>query len=126
MTKQIDNWIIYDGECPFCSRYVKLIRLEQTIGNIRLIDARKNPPELNLLKEKNLDINSGMAIFFNGQLYFGADCINRLALLSSPIGLVNKLNYYIFKTPLISRILYPVLRIGRNIVIHLLGKGFIK
>jgi len=126
MTKQIDNWIIYDGECPFCSRYVKLIRLEQTIGNIRLIDARKNPPELNLLKEKNLDINSGMAIFFNGQLYFGADCINRLALLSSPIGLVNKLNYYIFKTPLISRILYPVLRISRNIVIHLLGKGFIK
>jgi len=126
MTKQIDNWIIYDGECPFCSRYVKLMRLEETIGDIRLIDARKNPPELNLLKEKNLDINSGMAIFFNGQLYFGADCINRLALLSSPIGLVNKLNYYIFKTPLISRILYPVLRIGRNIVIHLLGKGFIK
>ena len=126
MTKQIDNWIIYDGECPFCSRYVKLIRLEQTIGNIRLIDARKNPPEINLLKEKNLDINSGMAIFFNDQLYFGADCINRLALLSSPIGLVNKLNYYTFKTPLISRILYPVLRISRNIVIHLLGKGFIK
>ena len=126
MTKQIDNWIIYDGECPFCSRYVKLMRLEETIGDIRLIDARKNPPELNLLKEKNLDINSGMAIFFNGQLYFGADCINRLALLSSPIGLVNKLNYYIFKTPLISRILYPVLRISRNIVIHLLGKGFIK
>jgi len=126
MTKQIDNWIIYDGECPFCSRYVKLMRLEETIGDIRLIDARKNPPELNLLKEKNLDINSGMAIFFNDQLYFGADCINRLALLSSPIGLVNKLNYYTFKTPLISRILYPVLRISRNIVIHLLGKGFIK
>ena len=126
MTKQIDNWIIYDGECPFCSRYVKLMRLEETIGDIRLIDARKNPPEINLLKEKNLDINSGMAIFFNDQLYFGADCINRLALLSSPIGLVNKLNYYTFKTPLISRILYPVLRISRNIVIHLLGKGFIK
>ena len=126
MTKQIDNWIIYDGECPFCSRYVKLMRLEETIGDIRLIDARKNPPELNLLKEKNLDINRGMAIFLNEQLYFGADCINRLALLSSPIGLVNKLNYYIFKTPLISRMLYPALRIGRNIVIHLLGKGFIK
>jgi|TARA_B110000285_G_scaffold4685_1_gene4999 predicted DCC family thiol-disulfide oxidoreductase YuxK len=126
MTKQIDNWIIYDGECPFCSRYVKLMRLEETIGDIRLIDARKNPPELNLLKEKNLDINRGMAIFLNEQLYFGADCINRLALLSSPIGLVNKLNYYIFNTPLISRMLYPVLRIGRNIVIHLLGKGFIK
>ena len=126
MTKEIDNWIIYDGECPFCSRYVKLIRLEETIGDVRLIDARKNPPELNLLKEQNLDINRGMAIFLNDQLYFGADCINRLALLSSPIGLVNKLNYYIFKTPLISRILYPVLRIGRNIVIHLLSKGFIK
>jgi len=126
MTKPIDNWMIYDGGCPFCSQYVSLIRLKEAIGDIRVIDARNNPPELDLLKEKHLDINQGMALFLSNQLYFGADCINRLALLSSPVGLANKLNYYTFKTPLISRILYPVLRIGRNIVIHLLGKGAIK
>lgn len=126
MTKPIDNWIIYDGECPFCSTYVKLIHLKKTAGHIRIIDARTNPPELELLKEKNLNINQGMAIFLNSQLYFGADCINRLALLSSPIGSFNKLNYYAFKIPQVSRILYPILRVGRNVVIHLLGKGFIK
>ena len=126
MTKPIGNWIIYDGECPFCSHYVKLIHLKKTVGHIRIIDARTNPPELELLKEKNLNINQGMAIFLNSQLYFGADCINRLALLSSPIGSFNKLNYYAFKIQQVSRILYPILRVGRNVVIHLLGKGFIK
>ena len=126
MPKPIDNWIIYDGECPFCSHYVKHIHLKNTVGHIRIIDARTNPPELELLKEKNLNINQGMAIFLNSQLYFGADCINRLALLSSPIGSFNKLNYYAFKIPRVSRILYPILRVGRNVVIHLLGKGFIK
>ena len=126
MTKPIGNWIIYDGECPFCSHYVKLIHLKNTVAHIRIIDARTNPPELELLKEKNLNINQGMAIFLNRQLYFGADCINRLALLSSPIGSFNKLNYYAFKIPQVSHILYPILRVGRNVVIHLLGKGFIK
>ena len=126
MSKKINNWIIYDGECPFCSRYVKLIRLKKTIGGIRIVDARKNPPELKILKEKKLDINKGMAIYLNEQLYFGADCINRLALLSLPIGFFNKINYYIFKTKTLSIVLYPIMRTCRNIVIYLLGKGRIK
>ena len=63
MNKRIENWIIYDGECPFCSRYVKLIRLRETIGDLRLIDARESPPELKMLQERDLDINQGMALF---------------------------------------------------------------
>ena len=126
MNKRIENWIIYDGECPFCSRYVKLIRLRETIGDLRLIDARESPPELKMLQERDLDINQGMALFLNNKLYFGADCINRLALLSSANGLFNKINYHIFKSPTLSSVLYPILRTGRNIVIQLLGKGFIK
>jgi predicted DCC family thiol-disulfide oxidoreductase YuxK len=126
MTIQTENWIIYDGECPFCSRYVKMIRLKRTIGEVRLINARENPPELTLLIERNLDINHGMAFFFDGQLYYGSECINRLALLSSSIGVFNNINYFIFKHARISRILYPMLRMGRNIVIYILGRGLIK
>jgi len=126
MTREKESWIIYDGECPFCSRYVKMIQLKKTIGEVRLIDARNTPPELKLLIERKLDINQGMAFFLDGQLFYGSECINKLALLSSPIGVFNNINYFIFKHPTISKVLYPFMAMGRNIVIYMLGRGSIK
>ena len=35
--------IIYDGECPFCSSYVTLLRIRQNVGSVALLDARKCP-----------------------------------------------------------------------------------
>jgi len=33
-------WIVYDGDCPFCSRYVRLVRLRDAIGPVALVNAR--------------------------------------------------------------------------------------
>ena len=32
--------IVYDGDCPFCSRYVKLVRLREALGSVDLVNAR--------------------------------------------------------------------------------------
>ena len=32
--------IIYDGDCVFCSHYVRFVRLRETVGPVALIDAR--------------------------------------------------------------------------------------
>ena len=37
-------WIIYDGQCPFCSRYVRLVRLRDSLGQVELVDARNGGP----------------------------------------------------------------------------------
>lgn len=33
--------VIYDGECVFCASFARLLRLRETFGAIRLIDARQ-------------------------------------------------------------------------------------
>ncbi|CAN0407117.1 unnamed protein product, partial [Scytosiphon promiscuus] len=37
-----ENVIVYDGECPFCSQYVKMLRIHESVGTVRLIDARSS------------------------------------------------------------------------------------
>ena len=118
-----EPWLLYDGECPFCSAYVKLVRLRETIGQVRLIDARQGGPELAELRGRGLDINQGMALKLDGQIYYGADCINVLALLSTPSGAFNRFNHLIFQSKSLSRLLYPALRTGRNAALALLGRS---
>ena len=55
-------------------------------------------PELEFLIKAGFDINQGMAIYLDGQLYFGADCINRIALLSASSDVFNKVNHFIFRS----------------------------
>jgi len=49
-----------------------------------------------------------------------------LALLSTPSSGFNRLNAALFRSPTASRLLYPVLRAGRNAVLRLLGRGKIE
>ena len=36
--------IVYDGDCPFCSRYVALVRLREAVGQVVLANARDGGP----------------------------------------------------------------------------------
>ncbi|MFT5932039.1 MAG: putative DCC family thiol-disulfide oxidoreductase YuxK, partial [Hyphomonas sp.] len=38
------TFIVYDGDCPFCSEYVKLLRLRDAIGPVSLVNAREDHP----------------------------------------------------------------------------------
>lgn len=125
MNANADNWLLYDGECPFCSRYVKLVRLREAVGPVRLLDARSGGPELAAVRAAGLDINKGMVLRLNGELHHGDACINRLALLSTQSGAFNRLNGLLFRVPWIARVSYPVMRSTRNGVLRLLGRQLI-
>lgn len=114
--------LVYDGECPFCSRYVRMVRLRETVGTVDLIDARQDHPAVTRLKDIGFDLNEGMALIDGEQIYFANDCITRLALLSTPSGLFNRINAAIFRSPILSRTLYPVMRFGRNLTLRLLSR----
>jgi len=115
-------WIVYDGECPFCSRYVAMLRLRESLGPIALVNARDGGPEVDEARAAGLDLDEGMVLKVDGRLYHGDDCIHRLALLSTPSGAFNRVNAAIFRSPTASKLLYPVLRTGRNAVLRLLGR----
>lgn len=118
--------IVYDGECPFCSRYVALLRLRASLGPFELIDARSGHPVARDLAARGFDLDEGMALIDGANVYFGDECVHRLALMSTPVGLFNRLNAAVFRSPRLSALLYPVLRAGRNATLSLLGRGRIQ
>lgn len=118
-----DNKIIYDGDCPFCSRYVALIRLRESIGPVQLINVREHPDVNDQYLTRGINLDEGMILILDRKEYFGADCVNRLALLSSGSTLFNKLNAAIFRYEWLSSFLYPIMRFGRNLTITILGRA---
>ena len=114
--------LVYDKECPACNTYCQIIKIRETVGDLIIIDARKKSEILNEITKSGLDIDQGMVLKMEGQLYYGSDAIHTLALISSRSGLFNRINYWIFKSKLISSLLYPVLRLLRNLLLKMLGK----
>lgn len=117
-----DNYLLYDGECPFCSHYVAHARLTEAAGPVGMIDARTRPDLVRFHAAAGLDINQGMILRLGGHSYFGGDVLNRLALLSTRSDLFNKTSAALFRHPRLARFLYPLLRGGRNAVLRLLGR----
>ncbi|MDB5396465.1 MAG: hypothetical protein JWM91_3971 [Rhodospirillales bacterium] len=120
-----DIWVVYDGECPFCSSYVLLYRIRELAAQVHLIDARSAHPILNEVRREGLDLDEGMAVKFNGRFYYGAAAMNILAILGSSGTLFNRLNRALFRHPHLARFLYPILVRGRWIVLRLLGRRLI-
>lgn len=118
-------WLVYDGECPVCRTYCSYIRIRQATGQLHLVDARQPGALMDEITAAGLDIDQGMVLKMSGQLYYGADAIHMLTLLSSPSGLFNRFNYYLFSTRLGSRILYPLGKALRNMVLKVQGIHYI-
>lgn len=114
--------IVYDGECPFCSRYVAMVRLRDSLGPVRLIDARQGGAVVEHLRGLSIDLDEGMVLLLDGAIHHGADSVHMLAMLSTPVGPFNRLNARIFRSRGASRVLYPILRLGRNAVLAMLGR----
>lgn len=118
-----DNWLLYDGECPFCSRYVRHVRLRAAIGPITLANAREHAALLEEVRRLGFDVDTGMVLKLDGNYYHGADCIHALALLTTPSGWFNRINSLVFRSATASKVLYPILRTGRNLTLRLLGRA---
>jgi predicted DCC family thiol-disulfide oxidoreductase YuxK len=117
------NWLLYDGECPFCSRYVVHVRLREAVGQVMLANAREYPALVEEVRRHGYDVDTGMVLKLNGRYYHGADCIHALALLTTPAGWFNRINSLAFRSHTFARIAYPILRTGRNITLRLLGRS---
>ena len=114
--------LVYDKECPACDNYCQVIRIRETVGRLKIVNARDNSDVMQEITAKGLDIDQGMVLKMGDQLFYGADAIHALALISSKSGLLNRLNYWMFKSKRVSAFLYPVLRACRNLLLKILGK----
>lgn len=114
--------LVYDNECPVCSSYSQTVRIRESVGEIILVNARDDSAIVREITGKGFDLDQGMVLKIDDCLYFGADAIHVLALLGSTSGIFNKINYWVFRSAIRSRILYPSLRFGRNMLLKIVGR----
>ena len=118
-----DILLVYDRECPACHAYCQIVNIRESVGELKLVDAREDSEVMREITAQGLDIDQGMVLKMGEQLYYGSDAIHALALIGSRSGWFNRINYQIFKSQTISSVLYPVLRFFRNLLLKLLGKS---
>lgn len=116
-------YLVYDGDCPFCSRFVTLVRFKKAVGAVELVDARSDRGVVDCLRGRGIDLDEGMALVFGGRIYHGDACLQRLAMMSTSSDLFNRFNGWVFRSSLRSRLLYPWLRFARNCALWFLGRG---
>ncbi|MBB1626390.1 DCC1-like thiol-disulfide oxidoreductase family protein [Achromobacter sp. UMC71] len=116
------NFLLYDGDCPFCTNYVQMMQLQKAVGPVALLNMREHADLAAAFRKQGYDLNEGMLLRLDGKTYWGADCINRLALISTGNDLFNKLNAAVFRRPCLSAALYPFMRRGRALTLALMGK----
>jgi len=90
-----------------------MLRLKDALGDVALIDLRTATNKRAELQSEGFDLDQGMVVETDGRRVGGADATNALALMSTPSNLFNRLNQLVFANPLLSAILYPILRSGR-------------
>jgi predicted DCC family thiol-disulfide oxidoreductase YuxK len=114
--------LVYDEECPVCDAYCHVIRLRESAGELQLVNAREDTTVMKDVTRQGLDIDQGMVLKVDGVLYYGADAIHELSLMGSTSGAMNRINHWIFRSRNRSRLLYPVLRSARNLLLKALRK----
>lgn len=105
--------IVYDGQCPFCSRYVELVRLRERF-DVTLIDARR---ERERADAYGLDLNEGMIVDLDGSVHHGAAAVSLLSRLSRRPGPLAH--------PAVARWAYPVMRLVRQGTLRVLGRAML-
>lgn len=114
--------IVYDKQCPACDYYCNMVRIRESVGHLVLVDARDGGSIMEEVTARGFDIDQGMVVKVGDQFYYGPDAIHVLSLMGTNKGLFNRLTYWLFRSPRVSRVLYPVLKACRNLLLKILGK----
>ena len=108
--------IVYDGACPFCTAYVSLLRLRESM-QVELLSARSADERIKEFRALGYRLDDGMLVQIDGLVYVGADAMHQLAIISNQHGLLNRMQRFVFSRKWLAHLLYPALRFGRRLVL---------
>lgn len=114
-------WLVYDGECPFCSNYARLLDARRAVGELTLVDARAGGPLVAELRRLGHDPDAGMALKLDGRWRLGPDALRALARRSRRRGPTALANRLLFGPPGAARRWYPLLRLARRAALRAKG-----
>jgi len=108
--------IVYDGACPFCTAYVSLLRLRESM-QVELLSARSADERINEFLALGYRLDDGMLVQIDGLNYAGADAMHQLAIISNQYGIFNRMQRFVFSRKWLAYLLYPLLSSGRRLVL---------
>jgi len=114
--------IIYDGDCPLCTRYITRRRLIEVYGEVHLVNARDNSDLTKSYWALGYDLDEGMIVAVNDQIYYGPEAVMVLARLSARPSLWDRLCVRLFKRTMIAKNIYAVMKAVRNMALRLRGR----
>ena len=51
--------LVYDRECPACNAYCQVVRIRESVGDLRIVDAREHSEVRDEITSRGLDIDQG-------------------------------------------------------------------
>ncbi len=119
-----DAFLLYDGECPFCSFYARKSGFKTQTGRpLTLIDANRAPDLIAELRAGGCEVEEGMVLVLDGRRYQGASAMTALEAMASATGWFNGLAKWFASNPKRVRIFYPWLRRLRGVARWVKGRG---
>lgn len=118
----IEVEIIYDGDCPVCSAYVRMHRLREDGGAVHLVDAREHPDLVEAYASRGVDLNRDFVLKVDGVEYIGGAAMFALSSIAAPSRFLRRINAWLFTTRTTSRAIYAVLRVSRWALLLLMGR----
>ena len=118
MTKEAT--VIYDKACPACHTYCELYR-DAHSDSTNLVDACEDSALMREITRCGLDIDEGMVVELDGDLYYGWEAIHLLANLQDGNHWFDRVNRLIFKNRQTAKFFYPLMKAVRNLLLKLLG-----
>ncbi len=120
VTDDCEVLVVYDQRCPACDAYCRRVEVDEAEGRLTLVDARRESEVMAEITAAGLDIDQGMVVKHRDALHYGSDAIHVLATLGPRQGGFNRLSRWLFGSRGRANLLYPPLRMLRNLLLKLL------
>lgn len=118
--------IYYDGDCYFCSNFVKLLALREAVGNVQLISLREETEDVRRILSSGLNVNTGFVVEHDDQVLHGSQAFHYLTTIAEPRNLLSQILFVIGEHPRVTRLLYPLMVLGRYLVLIAQGGTLIE
>ena len=115
-------WVLYDGDCPFCTAYSRFARISAELPGLRVLNARDAGPEVDLVTGLGLDLDEGMVLQEDGALYYGRACMHRLSQLATRRRLPNRALGALMRPGIAGEAFYRALVRMRHALLFLMGR----
>jgi hypothetical protein len=102
-----------------------MVKLRENVGAVTLVNAREKLECVEVLSRHGININNGMVVIWDNKIFYGADAMHLLAMLSADSGLFSMVNRLVFKNKGAAKTIYPALVAGRRMTLWGLRRSMI-